>query len=287
LAFIFPWLMGFILLKLLPILASLGFSFTDFYALEPDNIHFIGLDNFARMFRDVNVGGSVFATFGFALIAIPAQLLMALAIAALLSSKRVIGKRLLRPLFFMPSIIPATAAVVAAFGFIDPDTGWLNRLILEPLGLAPFPGFFSEAGFNFLLTLFALWTIGPSFMIMLGAMQGVPQELYEAARVDGAGPVYRFLRITLPMISPAVLFSLIISLISVCGGVALLDQGNSFGVGVSAYDGYISNVIFSNFEIGYGASLAWAFFVLMIGIIIVLFSTSRRWVHYAEGEHTL
>jgi multiple sugar transport system permease protein len=124
-------------------------------------------------------------------------------------------------------------------------------------------------------------------MIMLGAMQGVPQELYEAARVDGAGPVYRFLRITLPMISPAVLFSLIISLISVCGGVALLDQGNSFGVGVSAYDGYISNVIFSNFEIGYGASLAWAFFVLMIGIIIVLFSTSRRWVHYAEGEHTL
>jgi multiple sugar transport system permease protein len=287
LIFISPWLLGLLLLKLLPILASLAISFLDFYALEPENIRFVGMDNYARILSDNNAQGSLFATVGFALIAIPAQLGMALGIATLLNSTRVIGRRLLRPLFFMPSIIPATAVFVAAFGFIDPSTGWLNKLILEPLGLPPFPGFFSEAGFTFVLTMIALWIIGPNFLIMLGAMQGISPEVYEAARVDGAGPIYRFVKITLPLISPAIFFSLIINLISIFGGAALLDQGTSFSDGISAYDNYISGVIFSEFEIGYAASLAWAFFLLMIVAILVVFRTSRRWVYYAEGDHSL
>lgn len=285
LLFVAPWIVGFVLLKLLPILASLAFSFTDFNAMERENIQFVGLQNYARLLSDDNAGFSLFATLSFGLRVIPAQIGVALLFAAFLSSPRIRAKQLLRSLIFLPSIIPGTAVFVVAFGFIDPSTGWLNRLILEPLGLAAFEGPNSEAGFYFILTLIALWTIGPTFMIMLAAMRGIPQELYEAARVDGAGPINRFVNVTLPMVSPAIFFSLIISLVSIFGGAALMDQGTTFSGGISAYDNYISTMIFSEFEIGYAAALAWAFFILMIVVIVALFRTARHWVYYPEGEH--
>jgi ABC-type sugar transport system permease subunit len=284
LLFVSPWIIGFVIFKLLPILASLAFSFTNFHAMERESIQFIGLDNYWRLLSDNQAGFSLFSTLSFGLRVIPAQLGVALLFAAFLSSPRVRAKRLLRSLIFLPSIIPGTAVFVVAFGFIDPSTGWLNRLILEPLGLRAFEGPNSEAGYYFILTLIALWTIGPTFMIMLAAMRGIPHELYEAARVDGAGPINRFANVTLPMVSPAIFFSLIISLVSIFGGAALLDQGTTFSGGISAYDNYISAMIFSEFEIGYAAALAWAFFLLMIAVIVVLFRTARYWVYYPEGE---
>lgn len=285
LLFVSPWLLGFVVFKLLPILASLAFSFTDFRALEPENTQFVGLQNYARILSDDEAAFSFFFTLSFALRVIPAQIGAALLFAAFLSSPRIRAKRLLRSLIFLPSIIPGTAVFVVAFGFIDPGTGWLNRLILEPLGMLPFEGPNSESGYFFILTLIALWTIGPTFLIMLAAMRGIPHELYEAARVDGAGPINRFVNVTLPMVSPAIFFSLIISLVSIFGGATLLDQGTTFSGGISAYDNYISTVIFSRFEIGYAAALAWAFFLMMIVVIVALFRTSRYWVYYAEGEH--
>lgn len=285
LLFVSPWIMGFVIFKLLPILASLALSFTNFDAMERENIQFVGLDNYARILSDDAAIWSLFATLSFALRVIPAQLGVALLFAAFLSSPRIRAKRLLRSLIFLPSIIPGTAVFVVAFGFIDPGTGWLNALILEPLGMLPFEGPNSEAGFLFILTLIALWTIGPTFLIMLAAMRGIPHELYEAARVDGAGPINRFANVTLPMVSPAIFFSLIISLISIFGGAALMDQGTTFSGGISAYDNYISEIIFREFEIGYAAALAWGFFLLMILVIVGLFRSARHWVFYPEGEH--
>ena len=285
LIFISPWLIGFLIFKFLPILASFTVSLTDFYALEPQATQFVALDNYFRVLRDRDAGGALFFTLGAALITIPAQLLLALGFATLLNSKRLRAKSLIRSLLFVPTIIPATAIFIVALGFLDPNTGWLNVLILEPLGLPPYAGVFSEAGINFFLMLLALWAVGPNFLIMLGAMQSIPVDLYEAARVDGAGPVYRFVKITVPLISPAIFFSLIVSLITVFGGAALLDQGATFGNGTSAYDAYISQTIFSWSEYGYAAALAWTFFVVMLGVVILLFRTSRYWVHYAEGEH--
>lgn len=285
LLFVSPWLAGFLVFKLLPILASLAFSFTNFHAMERENIQFIGLDNYARILSDNGAGFSLVSTLSFGLRVIPAQIGGALLFAAFLSSPRIRAKRLLRSLIFLPSIIPGTAVFVVAFGFIDPSTGWLNRLILTPLGLGPFAGPNSEAGYFFILTLIALWTIGPNFLIMLAAMRGIPHELYEAARVDGAGPINRFVNVTLPLVSPAIFFSLIICLVSLFGGAALLDQGTTFSGGLSAYDNYISDVIFTDFEIGYAAALAWAFFLMMIVVIVVLFRTARHWVFYPEGDH--
>jgi len=285
LLFISPWLIGFLLLKLLPMLASFGISLTNFFMLRPEETQFIGLENYLAIFKDQNAGGALFFTLSTALTAIPVQLLLALGFATLVNSKRLRAKGLIRSLLFVPTIIPASAIFIIALGFLDPNSGWLNVLVLNPLGLPPFGGLFSEAGFNFLLMLMAAWSVGPSFLIMLGAMQSVPVDIYEAARVDGAGPVYRFWRITLPMISPAIFFSLIVSLISFFGGAALLDQGTAFGGGISAYDNYIGQTIFSDFKLGYAASLAWSFFAVMVLVVISLFRSSRRWVHYAEGEH--
>ncbi len=284
LAFISPWVIGFVLLKLLPILASLVLSFTDFNMLKPDETQLIGLANYARIWRDQDAGFSLFSTISLAIFTVPLQLLASLGLAALLNSERLRAKTLLRTLFFLPSIIPAIAIFSMWTGFLDPTTGWLNRLILQPLGLPLYPGPGSESGRNLLFAMLALWSIGPGFLIMLGAMQSISQELYEAARVDGAGPWLRFFAVTLPMISPAILFSLVINLIEIFGGVALLDRGTPFSGGLSFFDNYIYSVMFHDNQLGYAAGLAWVFFIAMLTVTLVLFRASRRWVFYAEGE---
>jgi multiple sugar transport system permease protein len=280
-----PWLIGFLLFKLLPILASLGLSFTDFYMLEPGETQFIGFDNYIRIFQDSPIGFLLVATLSAAITTIPLQMIASVLLAALLNNSRLKGSVLLRTLFFFPSIIPVIAITFMWFGFADPATGWLNRFILQPLGILGLEEIFSDAAFTLLFTISALWSIGPGMLIMLGAMQGISQEIIEAARVDGAGPAVRFFMITLPMISPAIFFALIINLIAIFGGVILLDRGSPFrGGGSSPFDGYISRWIFDEWQLGYAASLSWVFFVLVIVVILALFSSSRRWVFYPDRE---
>lgn len=283
LLYVSPWLIGFLLLKLVPIMGSLAFSFTNFDMLEPEATRFVGLANYGRIFLDGAAGFTLFSTLGFALMVVPLQLLASLGLASLLNSKRLVGKGLHRALIFLPSVIPGAAILFVWFGFLDPMNGWLNRLILGPLGLPPYPGAFSESGYNFYLLMTALWSIGPGVLIMLGAMQGVSDELYEAARVDGAGPLLRFLRITVPVISPAIFFSLVINLTSVFGGAVLLDRGSSFsGGGQSAFDYYIYEVMFQHHQLGYAASLSWLIFIVMLVTTIGLFASARHWVYYPE-----
>jgi multiple sugar transport system permease protein len=203
-------------------------------------------------------------------------------LSALLSSPRLRGRTALRTFYFLPSIIPSVAIIFMWMGFVDPATGWLNKLILQPLGLAGSNGLYVEGLTGMLFAVNSLWSIGPGMLIMLGALQGIPQEIMEAARVDGAGPLVRFVSITLPLISPAIFFSLVINLITAFGGVVLLDRGNIFSGSISPYDGYVSNVLFREFELGYASSLAWFFLILVMIIIVTLFATSKRWVYYSD-----
>jgi ABC-type sugar transport system permease subunit len=121
-------------------------------------------------------------------------------------------------------------------------------------------------------------------LIMLGALQGLSPEVQEAARVDGAGPMVRFFYITLPLITPAIFFSIVINLISIFGGVILLDRGNAFSGSFSPFDGYITYVLFENLDLGYAASLAWFFFILVMLVTIALFASARKWVYYPDRE---
>jgi multiple sugar transport system permease protein len=277
-----PWLVGLLLFKLLPILASLGLSFTDFYLLEPDETQFVGLENYARLFRDPAVGYLLFSTIAVAIATVPVQLVTSTGLAALLNSPRLRASTPLRTLFFLPSIIPSITIALAWQGFLNPSTGWLNRFILEPLGLAGMNNLYSDSAIAFFYLISALWGIGPGVLIVLGAMRGLSSEITEAAIVDGAGPLVRFFRITLPLISPALFFSLVINLIAVFGGVILLDRGNVFSGSSSPFDDYVSYMLFQEWELGYAASLAWFFFVLVMGAVVALFVSSRRWVFYPD-----
>jgi multiple sugar transport system permease protein len=279
-----PWLIGLLLFKVLPIFASLGLSFTDFHMLNPQATQFVGLDNYIQIFQDDRAGYLLFRTLSPALTNIPLQIAASVFLAAVLNSRRLKAKTLLRTLFFLPAIIPGVAIAFMWIGFTDPDTGWLYRFILQPLGLTAFGDLYVEGVNDLLFTLRALWSIGPGMLIMLSALQSVSHELHEAARVDGAGPIERFFSISLPLISPAIFFALVINLITEFGGVILLDRGNTFSGGGSPYDRYISRMMFDEFQLGYAASLAWVFFVIVMVVIIILFATSRRWVYYPDRE---
>jgi multiple sugar transport system permease protein len=279
LLFLSPWIAGFILLKAIPILAALAFSFTNFKMLEPENTRFIGLNNYLYFLRDTNAGASLFGSISYFVLSVPVEMLVALGLAVVFSSKRLRAKPILRTLFFMPSIIPAIAIYFIVIGLSNPTTGWITRLILDPLNLPPLAGL----GMVFPVIL-AVWTIGPGFLIMLGAMQSVPPEIYEAARVDGAGPLTRFFRITIPMISPAIFFSLVINVISSFGGVALLDRGLPYSQSLSPMESYINYQMFSLTNLGYASALAWVMFIVVLLITLAIFRSARYWVHFPEEQ---
>ena len=279
-----PWVIGLIFFKILPILASLGISFTDFQLLTPEQTKFIGFANYLRLFHDEGVGYVLFETIALGISTIPLQLVASIVLAALLNNPRLKSGNLMRTLFFLPSIIPGVAIFFMWIGFADPATGWLNKLILAPLGLTGFSDLYSDGAIAFLFSISSLWSIGPGMLIMLGALQGLPPELQEAARVDGAGPLVRFFYITLPLISPAIFFAIVINLITIFGGVILLDRGNVFSGSYSPYDGYVSYVLFERHDLGYAASLAWFFFILVMIVVVALFLNARRWVYYPDRD---
>jgi multiple sugar transport system permease protein len=280
--FLLPWVFGFLLLKAIPILVALGFSFTDFKMLEPEKTAFIGLENYLTFLRDSGAGSSLFGSIAYFVQAVPIEMLVALGLAVVFSSPRLRGKTILRTLFFMPSIIPAIAIFFIVTGLATPGSGWIDRLILQPLNLPPMAGLYS-----LFPVLLAVWTIGPGFLIMLGAMQSVPPEVYEAARVDGAGPINRFFSITLPMISPAIFFSLVINMISSFGGVALLDRGLAYSQSLSPMESYINYQMFSLTNLGYASALAWVMFLVVMLITLAIFYSAKYWVHFPEEEDSV
>jgi len=174
----------------------------------------------------------------------------------------------------MTSIIPSTSIFFIFLGSL----GYLDRLIFTPLGLPP------VQGFGLLLPFMALWSIGPGFLIMYGAMESVSNEIYEAARVDGAGPFARFIYITLPMISPAIFFTLVINLTGAFGGAVLLDRGYILSFSLSPIEGYINTVMFTRLDLGYASALAWVTFSVMMALTIFLFRSSKRWVYFPEDD---
>ena len=280
-----PWLIGLVLFKLAPLLATLGISFTDFFLLTPDTMSFVGLKNYIDLFRDPNLWSAFLGTFKLALIVIPLQTAAAILLASLLNDQKLRMKDTLRVLFFLPSIIPSAAAVFMWQGFTNARSGWLNALLLNPLGLSKYIHFTNRGDTPSLLILATLWSIGPGFMIIMGAMQGIPLEIFEVALVDGANRVRRFFSITLPLVTPAIFFTLILNLTAVFGGAILLDRGYGFNSNLSSVDNYLYFLLFNSFRLGSAASLAWIFFIFLLALVLVLFATSKRWVYFPDQDN--
>ena len=275
LLFLSPWLLGFILLKALPIIAALIFSLTDFKMLSPESTKFVGLENYAHFFRDSTAGASLFGSLGYFLITVPLEMVVALALAAIFTSERIINKRVSQTLIFMTSIIPATSIFFIFQGTLE----YANRLYFKPMALPPLQGN------SLLLPFMTLWSIGPGFLILYSAMESISKEVYEAAKVDGAGPFARFILITLPMISPAIFFTLVINLTGAFGGAVLLDRGYILGFSLSPMESYINTVMYTQANLGYASALAWVTFAVMMTITIFLFRSAKHWVYFPEeGE---
>lgn len=272
--FLAPWVIGFVVFKALPILAAFIFSLTDFRMLAPKETIFVGLENYARFFKDTQAGASLFGSLGYFILTVPLEMVVALVLAAIFTSERLKNKQLLRTLVFMTSIIPSTSIFFIFLGSLE----YADRLIFTPMNLPPIQGF------GLLLPFMALWSIGPGFLIIYSAMESVPNEIYEAARVDGAGPFTRFVYITLPMVSPAIFFTLIVNLTGAFGGAVLLDRGYILSFSLSPMEGYINNVMFTQAELGYASALAWVTFTVMMVITVLLFRSSRRWVYFPEED---
>jgi len=284
--FIGPWLLGLALFTAGPIIASLVMSLTNFDLLHVDQTKFIGLDNYVRMTRDPLVGQALISTFKFALIVIPATMLASLGFA-LLNHPQLKAKGALRTLVYMPMMIPLVASTMVWIGFLNTETGWLNK-VLESIGL-PQPDWINSVTWIYpALTLMGLWSIGNFMIINIAGLQSVPTELYEAARIDGAGWFTQLRRITIPLISPVLLYDLVIILIA------------TFQYFTQAYTltngrGDPNNAtLFINLELfreafvfsrmGYGAAIAWVLFAIVLALTVALFAVSRRRVYYAGGE---
>ncbi len=272
--FLSPWLMGFILLKALPILVAFGFSLTNFKMLSPETTKFVGLANYVRLLKDSDAGANLFGSLSYFIWTVPVEMGVALILAALCTSERLKNKRWYRTLIFMTSIIPATSIFFIFLGFMQ----YLDRLVLKPNGLPP------VNQYELMVLFLASWSIGPGFLIMLSAMESVSKELYEAARVDGAGPLARFIYVTLPMISPAIFFTLVVNLTGAFGGSVLLDRGYVMNFSFSPMEDYIHETMFTHSDLGYASTLAWLTFAVMMTITIFLFRSSRRWVYFPEED---
>jgi ABC-type sugar transport system permease subunit len=286
LAFVAPFLIGFVLFSALPMIASLVLSFTNFDPRRPDEIRFIGIDNYARMLRDPILLESLWVTVRFALLVVPLTLAFALAVAMLVNSTLLAGRNVFRTLFYMPMQIPIVASTVVWIGVLNASNGWLNYG-LEAIGV-PGPNWLNSAIWvGPALALMGLWGIGNMMLIFLAGLQSVPTELYDAAKVDGAGSWARFRNVTLPMISPVLFYNLIIALIAtfqyftqayvISNGRGDPDRATLF------FNLNLFREAFTFFHMGYASALAWLLFVIVLGLTILLFRTAGSWV-YEGGE---
>lgn len=287
--FLSPWILGFLVFTLVPMVASLIFSFTNFRLSEPDNIQFIGLQNWQRLFNDPVLHTSIMVTLKFAVIALPLAIVLPVALATLLNAPYLKGKPFFRTLFYMPYMVPVVSAVYIWNGVLGTDTGWVNRL----LGVFGIPGpnwMFSQVWIYPALTLVGLWGIGNAMLITLSSMIGVPTELYEAARVDGANGWTRFRKITLPLISPVVFYNLVLSVIGLFRYFEIPyvlkkgtgDPGNAtMFINIHFY----KTALAVEQNMGYGATLAWVIFAMAFAATLFIFATARYWVYYPSSEN--
>jgi len=293
--FLIPWAIGFLAFVLFPMVATLYFTFTN-ATIESGLTHmpaFVGLENYATLLKDNQVWslgatkGSLWITIIFGAIALPVGILLPMGIAVLMNSKQLVGKNFFRSLFYMPYIIPFIASVFLWGGVLNHDTGWVN-LILRALGMPykDLPGWVNDIHWVYpAYVIIGIWGIGNAMLTMLAGMQGVPTDLYDASKVDGAGGWATFWNVTFPMISPVVFYNLLLSIVGLFQYFLVplvLNAGTGNPGGATMFFNlYLYRVFFGNHNVHYGATLAWLMFVFILIVTLILFATSRRWVYYA------
>ncbi len=280
LLFTSPWIVGFVAFRLYPFLASLYYSFT-FYAIL-DRPKWIGLDNFRNLIDDPRFLTSLYNTAYYALGSVPLAMVVGIALAMLLNA-RVRGLSFFRTVYFLPSITPVVATAIVWLWMFDPINGVINY-VLEMVGVQG-PGWMGSPRWSKpALILMSMWGVGGAVVIYLAALQDVPRELLEAAELDGANGRQKIWAVTLPLISPVILFNVVTGLI---GAFQFFTEVHVMtgGTGSPADSTlmmsiYLYQTAFQFFKLGYASAQAWVLFLIVIAFTILLFRLSGRVIYY-------
>ncbi|MDX1415127.1 MAG: sugar ABC transporter permease [Candidatus Promineifilaceae bacterium] len=288
-AFISPWIIGFLIFTLGPMLASLYFSFTDYNIIDPPT--WAGIDNYRRaFFEDPIFWHSLKRTLYFAALALPLGLAFGLLLAILLNQD-IPGVNLWRTLYFLPSVIAGVAIALLWSRIFNPRVGILNPFLENVLGIENPPGWLLDPDWAIpALVIMGLWGIGGTMIIYLAGLQGIPTTLYEVAKIDGANSWQRFRNVTLPLMTPVIFYNLVIGLIASFQYftevyVVTSASGELGGPARSTlvYNLYLFQNAFRFFEMGYASALAWILFVIILVVTVLVFRSSPMWVFY-EGQ---
>lgn len=282
-----PFVLGFLIFTLYPILSSLYYSFTNYNLMEAPR--WLGIGNYERLFlEDDKIGKSFQVTFTYVFASVPLRLIFALFVAMILNTAtKAVG--LYRSAFYLPSLIGGSVAVAIMWQQIFGDKGLVNSA-LSLFGIHSTTSWIGNPS-TALWTLIALsiWQFGSSMIIFLAGLKNIPRDYYEAASVDGANAVHRFFKITLPMLSPIILFNLTLQTISAFltfTPAYIISRGEGGPLDQTLlYSLYLYRKAFSHFEMGYASALAWIMLIIVGVLTLLIFRSSTRWVHYeSKGD---
>jgi multiple sugar transport system permease protein len=283
--FISPWIIGFIIFTLGPMLASLYYSFTNYNIVSVPIWR--GLDNYRKLFIDDPLfWHSLGVTIKYAAMALPLNLGIGFFIAVLLNQK-IFGVNVWRTVYFLPSVIAGVAVALLWVRIFNTRIGLLNPF-LKSMGISNPPGWLSDPDWAVqALVIMSLWSVGGSMIIYLAGLQGVPTNLYEAAKIDGANTLRRFWHITIPMMTPVIFYNVVLGLIGAFNyftEVYVATDGEGGPVRSTLfYNLYLYQNAFKFFKMGYASALAWVLFLIVLLVTLLVFRSSPMWVFY-EGE---
>ncbi len=284
LLFISPWIAGFAAFTIYPLAASFYYSLCDYSVLKPPV--FVGGANYHELFTDPVLWKSLYNTMYFAVFFLPLATLLAIVLALLLNTG-VRGMTIYRTIFFLPSLTPLVALGILWMWMLNGEYGVVNyvlNMVLNPLGLQAPIWLQSTAWSKPAIILMSLWGVGHAVVIYLAGLQDIPKQLYEAAELDGARWFSKVRHITIPLLSPAIFFNVVMGLISALQVFALpyvlTDGTGGPARSTTFYTMYLYNSAFRYLRMGYACAMAWILFLIILALTLLVYRMSRKRVHY-------
>lgn len=284
--FILPWLLGILGFTIGPMIFSFITSFTDYNMIK---MNFVGLDNYVHMFsKDQLFWRSFMNTLIYALMDIPLVTIGGVLVAVILN-KSIFGLRTFRTIYYLPSIMVGVGTYFLWMLLLNPSNGLVNT-ILGVIGIKG-PAWLTDPNWTKpAIVVMHLWGLGGQMLLYLARLQSIPSDYYEAASLDGAGSFQKFIKITVPLISPIIFYNLIIGII---GAFQVFQEGYVFsgdGSGKPAgsllfYNLLVWNNAFKNFNTGYANAMCWFLFIVIMVLTVLVQKSQKKWVYYEEGEN--
>jgi multiple sugar transport system permease protein len=277
-----PWLLGLLFFTIGPTIASFVLSFTEYPLIVAPQ--WIGLTNYVNMVHDELVGQALKVTLLYSLGAVPLGLTTAFLIAILMN-QGIHGIRVFRTVYYIPAVISGVPVALVWMWVLNPDFGIVNSA-LRTIGIHGPAWLFSRVWVIPAFIMMSLWSVGAPMVIFLAGLQGIPQHLYEAAEIDGANTMEKFWNVTVPMMSPVILFNLVLGVIAsfqIFTPAYIMTNGGPANASLF-YGLYLYDNAFRWLKMGYASALAWLMFIIILIMTLLIFRLTGRWVYYEGGS---